>query len=320
MSQTLDGAIAAFEPALPLAVGYSGGADSTALLVACAQKWPGQVRAVHVHHGLQAAAADFESHCRKVCADLKVPLVVRHVDAFPSRGESPEAAARVARYAAFEQALMPGAWPDETLPAVKTIAIAQHADDQVETVLLALSRGAGLAGMAGMPRYWRRKGVEYARPLLSVCAADIRRWLADRSITFVDDPSNQDVRFTRNRIRHQLLPALEAAFPHFRQTFARSAAHAAQGGALLDELAQTDLIAVGQPPAIRALQLLSQGRQSNALRYWLKTSYSVIPSAAQLQELLRQTAACRTRGHRIHLRLGPGFICREGEKLAWYNL
>lgn len=321
MNQTLDDAIAAFEPALPLVIGFSGGADSTALLVACVQKWPGQVRAVHVNHGLQAAAAAFESHCRQVCSDLGVPLLVCHVDANPSRGQSPEAVARAARYAAFERAIKLIKWPDDEaqLPA-KTIAIAQHADDQVETVLLALSRGAGLAGMAGMPKYWRRGGVDYARPFLSVTASDIRRWLADRFVTYVEDPSNQHVRFTRNRIRHQLLPILEAVFPHFRQTFARSAAHAAQGAALLDELAQCDLLAVGQPPAIGELKQLSHGRQTNALRYWLKTSYAVIPSTAQLQELLRQVAACRTRGHRIHLKLGPGYIFREGEKLAWYNL
>lgn len=320
MSPSLDGAMEAFAPALPLAVGYSGGADSSALLVACAKKWPGQVRAIHIHHGLQAAADHFEWHCRKVCAELGVPLLVLHVDASSAPGESPEAAARAARYAAFTQATKPAAWPDVALEPIKTIAIAQHADDQVETVLLALSRGAGLAGIAGMPARWSRDGIAYARPLLAVSAAEIRRWLAERSIAFLEDPSNQDMRFTRNRIRHQLLPMLEATFPHFRQTFARSAAHAAQGSALLDELAQLDLLVVGQPPRIDALHGLPLARRSNALRYWLKSHHAVIPSAAQLQELLRQLDACRTRGHRIHLRVGQGFVRREGEKLAWYNL
>lgn len=320
MSPSLDWAMEAFAPALPLAVGYSGGADSSALLVACAKKWPGQVRAIHIHHGLQAAADHFEWHCRKVCAELGVPLLVLQVDASSAPGESPEAAARAARYAAFTQATKPAAWPDVALEPIKTIAIAQHADDQVETVLLALSRGAGLAGIAGMPARWSRDGIAYARPLLAVSAAEIRRWLAERSIAFLEDPSNQDMRFTRNRIRHQLLPMLEATFPHFRQTFARSAAHAAQGSALLDELAQLDLLVVGQPPRIDALHGLSHARRSNALRYWLKSHHAVIPSAAQLQELLRQLDACRTRGHRIHLRVGQGFVRREGEKLAWYNL
>lgn len=320
MRPSLDGAMEAFSPVLPLAVGFSGGADSTALLVACAKKWPGQVRAIHVHHGLQAAADHFEWHCRKVCAELGVALLVLHVNASAAPGESPEAAARAARYAAFARATESAAWPGGALEPIKTIALAQHADDQVETVLLALSRGAGLAGIAGMAALWQRDAITYARPLLAVSAAEIRRWLADRSIAFVEDPSNQDVRFTRNRIRHQLLPMLEATFPHFRQTFARSAAHAAQGSALLDELAQADLRVVGQPPRIAALQGLPHARQANALRYWLKNHHAVIPSAAQLQELLRQLDVCRTRGHRIHLRVGTGFVRRDGEKLAWYNL
>jgi tRNA(Ile)-lysidine synthase len=88
----------------------------------------------------------------------------------------------------------------------------------------------------------------------------------------------------------------------------------------LDELAQLDLLVVGQPPSIDALHGLSHARRSNALRYWLKSHHAVIPSAAQLLELLRQLDACRTRGHRIQLRVGQGFVRREGEKLAWYNL
>jgi len=104
MTQSFDAAIAAFSPALPLAVGLSGGADSTALLLACAQKWPGQVQAIHVHHGLQAAADGFEHHCQVLCERLQVPLTVQRVDARHAPGESPEDAARQARYKAFEAA------------------------------------------------------------------------------------------------------------------------------------------------------------------------------------------------------------------------
>lgn len=301
-----------FAPALPLAVAYSGGADSTALLLACAEKWPGQVCAIHVHHGLQAAADDFERHCHAFCAELGVPLHVRRVDARHAPGQSPEDAARRARYEAFR------ALVDEGL-AVRDIAIAQQADDQVETMLLALSRGAGLPGLSAMPAQWQRDGIRYHRPLLSVPGAQLRDWLRVRGVACVTDPTNADEQFTRNRIRARLLPALEAVFPQFRDTFARSAAHAAQAQGLLDELAAQDLALVGMPPAIARLQTLSRARQANALRHWLRTRHATVPSTAQMQELLDQIAACTTRGHGLRIKVGEGFVEREGTVLHWYN-
>lgn len=141
MSRTLAQAMGEFKPTLPLAVAYSGGADSTALLLACAEKWPGQVTAIHIHHGLQAAADDFERHCRAFCTQLGVPLLVQRVDARPAPGQSPEDAARRARYEAFRELALEG----HAQASIKTIAIAQQADDQVETLLLALSREIGRA-------------------------------------------------------------------------------------------------------------------------------------------------------------------------------
>lgn len=319
MSDSLEAAIASFKPLLPIAVAYSGGADSTALLLACAQKWPGQVSAFHVHHGLQAAADDFVTQCESFCALLGVPLHVLHVDAKHAAGESPEAAARTARYDAFKAAAS-----DSTFYyAIKSIAIGQHADDQVETLLLALSRGAGLPGLSAMPTQWERDDITYYRPLLGVRAVDIRTWLARQTqfgpqgAPFVEDPTNQDEQFTRNRIRARLMPALGAAFPQFRATFARSAAHAAQAQELLEEVAEQDLQQIGQPPNIQKLQQLSRARQVNALRFWLKSTYKVSPSTAQLDELLRQIAACTTRGHHIRIKVGTGFVQRDGVQIVW---
>lgn len=315
MTLSVPGAMAAFNPDLPLAVAYSGGADSTALLLACVQKWPGQVRAMHVHHGLQAAADDFEQHCRAVCARLQVPLQVQKVAARHAPGASPEDAARRARYKAFEAlALM-----DKALPAILSIALAQHADDQVETLLLALSRGAGLPGLSAMPACWTRGGVRYHRPLLLVSAAEIRRWLAGQGATFVEDPSNADEKFTRNRIRAHLLPALQYCFAPFRDTFARSARHAAQAQVLLQEIAMADLALAGRPPTIRVLQTFSSPRLANVLRYWLQTAHQATPSAAQLNELMRQITACQTRGHQLRLKVANGFCIRSDTKLHWYN-
>ena len=315
MTLSLPQAMAVFAPDLPLAVAYSGGADSTALLLACVQKWPGQVTAVHVHHGLQAAADDFEQHCQRCCAALKVPLLVQKVDARHGPGESPEAAARFARYKAFEVV----AQVNSAQVAMKTIAIAQHADDQIETLLLALSRGAGLPGLSAMPPTWERGGIRYHRPLLNVSGADIRFWLDGQGVAFIEDPTNVDERYTRNRIRARVLPALQVCFPHFRDTFARSAAHAAQAQTLLLELAAQDLVQVGVPPRIKALHSLSDARLANVLRHWLQTMHQVAPSAAQLDELKRQVFACQTRGHALQLKVANGVCVKRGAVLHWYN-
>jgi tRNA(Ile)-lysidine synthase len=315
MSTRFVDAMGAFSPQLPLGVAYSGGAGSTALLLACAEKWPGQVRALHIHHGLQAAADDFERHCVAFCARLGVPLVLRRVDARHAPGESPEAAARTARYEAFEAAAKDGGWQS----AINSIAIAQHADDQAETLLLALTRGAGLPGLSAMPARWARGGITYYRPLLGVPAPEIRAWLRRRGAIFVEDPSNANEQFTRNRIRARLLPVLDDAFPQFRETFARSAAHAAQAQQVLQEVAAQDLTGTGIPPAIGALQTLSRPRQANLLRHWLKLYHGDAASSAQLHELLEQIAACTTRGHQIRIKVGGGFVQRKGAVIDWYN-
>lgn len=309
----LEQALADFSPGLPFAVALSGGADSTALLLACAQRWPGQVRAVHIHHGLQDAADTFEAHCRDLCQQLNVPLAVRRVHAGHAPGQSPEDAARKARYAALAESVQ-SEWPD-----VQDIALAQHADDQVETLLIALSRGAGLPGLASMPSHWQRLGLNWHRPCLTVPGAALREWLKEQAHTqsWVEDPSNTDERYTRNRIRARVLPALAEALPAFRETFARSAAHAAQAQEVLNEVAAQDLAQVGVPPRIQALQQLSRARQALVLRHWLLQHHATTPSTAQLHELLDQVAACTTRGHRLHLKVGQGFVERKAHHLAW---
>lgn len=320
MSLTVEQAMRAFEPALPLGVGFSGGADSTALLLACARKWPKEVFAFHVNHGLQPAAIDFELHCKRICESLAIPLRVLRVDAQAAPGQSPEDAARTARYSAF----MAAGLMDTASGTIKSIALAHHADDQVETLLLALSRGAGVAGLSAMPAHWRRSELNFYRPFLQTSSSQLRDWLRTMSVPWIDDPSNTDTRFTRNRIRARLMPVLEDVFPQFRTTLARSALHAAEAQHLLDVLAQQDWELVASlslgGPLIRAMQKLSPPRQSNVLRYWLKVEHQVIPSTAQLDELRRQLQACTTRGHHIRLKVGAGFVQRNGAVLAWYNI
>ena len=317
MTQSLDQALSGFKPTLPLGVALSGGADSTALLAACAEKWPTQIIALHVNHGLQEAASTFEAHCVALCARLNVPLRVARIHAGHMAGESPEDAARRARY----RALVDLARTESAREAIHSIAIAQHANDQVETFMLALSRGAGIAGLSGMAPLWLRDGITFHRPLLGVGSAELRVWLKQRKVPFCEDPTNGDARFTRNRIRRDLMPAFLAAFPQGLDTVARSARHAAQGQAILEEVGRDDWqgAAVEGVPQIKLLQGLSPSRQANALRVWLKTTYGVIPSHAQLDELQRQIAACQTRGHRIHIKVGTGFVERNRLGLNWYN-
>lgn len=315
MSLTPDQALADFRPGLPFAVALSGGADSTALLLACAERWQGQVRAVHVHHGLQAAADGFEDFCRVLCQRLGVPLAVRRVDARAAAGQSPEDAARQARYAAMAEAVLT-TWGG----AVQDVALAQHADDQVETLLIALSRGSGLPGLAGMPVRWQRLGLQWHRPWLQVAGMDLRDWLRERGESWVEDPSNVDGRYTRNRIRAHVLPALQAALPGFRDTFARSMRHIAQAQQQLDAQAQEDLQHVGVPPVLVALQALPEARQAQVLRLWLDRIHSTTPSTAQLHELQAQIADCTTRGHRLLLKVGEGMVERQGAQLIWHPL
>ena len=296
------------DPPLPLGVAYSSGADSTALLLAAAERWPGQIEAFHVHHGLQAAADDFVRVCKTVCQQLDLPLHVIPANARHKPGESPEDAARRARYAALAASAAGR--------GMRGLLLGQHADDQVETMLLALSRGAGLPGLSAMPERFERGGMVLYRPLLQIPAAVLREWLVRQSIEFVEDPTNIDERYTRNRIRARLLPALGQAFPQFRTTFARSARHAAQAQAVLVEVAAQDLAAAGNPPGIKALQAFSTARQANLLRHWLLQQQAT-PSAAQLDQLLHQVAACTTRGHRIHLKVATGHVTRQDGSLHY---
>jgi tRNA(Ile)-lysidine synthase len=294
---------------LKVAVAYSAGADSTALLLAAQGRWPGQVVALHVHHGLQAAADDFESQARRFCELHGIDLRVERVQAAHAPGQSPEDAARLARYAALARMA-------QHIQA-DCVLLGQHADDQAETLLLALSRGAGLPGLASMSERFERAGMDFGRPLLELPAQALRDWLQSAGHAFVDDPSNTDTRFTRNRIRAVLMPAWDACFPGFRPMLARSARHAAQAQRLLDELAVVDLAHTGEPPQIAPLQSLSRDRQANALRHWLRNSAGVAAATAQLDELLDQIEACTTRGHRIHLKVGPGHVERDGERLRY---
>ena len=295
----------------PVGIAFSAGADSTALLLAAHALWPGQVVGLHVNHGLQAAAAGFEQHAINFGRQIGAPVLTCNAAAGPQPGQSPEDAARRARYGALAMLAREH--------GLVSVWLAQHQDDQLETVVLALSRGSGVAGLAGMSPRFEIGGVRFERPILDVSAQAIREWLLASGHPFVDDPTNRDLRFTRNRIRHEVTPILRASFPHIAAMVARSSQHMAQAQELLDEIAAEDAERVGLPPQIKALQSLSPARQSNLLRMWIKAESGSAPSQAQLQALLHQVQACQTRGHGIELKVSAGYVTRNGEKLSYQS-
>ncbi len=315
-----------------LAIALSGGADSTALLLGIVRLYrttathtladlPRQITALHIHHGLQTCADTFAAHCAQLCAALQQPAAnlgcalhhqTLHIRIALRKGDSIEARAREERYRTLAQAAH--------AVNANMVLLCQHADDQTESVLLALSRGAGVAGLAGMPAQLHRHGMCFARPLLAIEQQALKTWLQTQRTPWIEDPSNTDLRFTRNRLRHTVLPVLEEHFPGFRTSVARSARLAAQAATLLQELAQIDLQQIGNPPQIAQLHTLAPHRQANALRHWLKTAHGVIGSESQMLALLQVIAACQTRGHRIHIKVGNGYVSRNGPVLQWQAL
>lgn len=286
MSLAVDGLrrlLAAHPGVRRLLVAYSGGVDSHALLHWLAGQrgeWGGRtLAAVHVNHGLQPAAGEWERHCRRVCHELGVAFHPLRVDARPAAGESPEAAARAARYAALQG----------LLTASDALLTAQHQDDQAETLLLQLLRGAGPPGLAAMPLAAPFGAGWLWRPLLANSRAGILAYAETHSLVWVEDASNTDQRLDRNYLRHQIMPALRARWPAVSRTCSRSARWCAEAAALAEEVADADLAKIAGPGPDRlslgGLRKLTEVRQRNALRRWFRRLALPVPTASQLTRL-----------------------------------
>jgi tRNA(Ile)-lysidine synthase len=279
--------------------------------------------AFHVHHGLQAAANSFATHCEVTVEQIRsAPPIKLHVIRLQialEKGYSAEERARAERYKALaDMAQHHGA---------DCVLLAQHADDQAESVLLALTRGAGLAGMSGMAARFERHGTAFARPWLGVARGDLEAWVRDNKLGFVTDPTNTDQRYTRNALRARVLPALQTVAPSFRASLARSAEHAAQAQELLDEYAHISLqvLSVSYDKyaiSIVACMQLSEAQLSNALRYWLKTVHGTQASAAQLAELQAQIATSQRHGapRKLSIKVGHGRVFRQGNALKFERI
>jgi tRNA(Ile)-lysidine synthase len=259
-----------------LCVAFSGGADSTALLAALASLRKRQrfaLRALHVNHHLQPGAAGFARAARACARRLGVPCQVLDAPVSVPRGASPEAAARAVRYAALRARLHAGEW----------LLLAQHQDDQVETLLLQLLRGAGVAGLAAMAE---RAG-NMLRPLLPVTRAQLLAYLRRQGLGWSEDPSNADERYGRNFLRLRVLPSLRERWPALGTTICRSAALAAEAQQLLAACADAQLQEALDGTALRVtvLRRLGAAERHNALRRWLEQRGLPMPDQRRLQEL-----------------------------------
>ena len=295
-------------PADRLLAGVSGGVDSVVLLDCLrrvSRKLRVRVAVLHVNHKLSPNAGRWDAFCRRLCRTQGIPH--SSVTVKITRGGNLEAVARAARYAVFDR------------QRADYIVLAQHRDDQVETLLLQLLRGAGVRGLAAMPLLRKAEGRKQKadggwrmadgaqggrgshpspavlRPLLDVTRAEILEYARKRRLEWIEDESNASVDFRRNFLRHEVLPVIARRFASYRTTLARSARHLAEAGELLDELAAQDATGLfdGVTLAVAALRRLSSARARNLLRFFLARRGVVMPNVERLEEALRQALTAR---------------------------
>lgn len=278
---------------LHLVVAYSAGIDSHVLLHALWQLNQAdissfQLSALYIHHGLSDNADKWQQHCATVCSELEVEFHSAKVFVDVASGNGIEAQARDARYAKLVEVAPPGS----------VVALAQHQNDQLETVLLQLKRGAGPKGLSGMGRLFSRakpstpqEQVHFFRPLLEISQAQIHRYADEHALVWQEDESNQNVDFERNFIRRDINPLLHQRWPHFAQSVSRSAQLCAQQQALLDEVTQEKLLSLRNPNntlSVELLLALTEPWRLQVVRMWLDTQNILSPSQAILAQLSRE--------------------------------
>ena len=270
-----------------LLVGFSGGLDSTVLLhasAAVARELGHTVAAIHINHGLSQNAPAWERHCRDLAVALGIEFHASRVEVATDSGSGLEDAARKARYAAFDQ------------QAADFVLLAHHANDQAETVLFNMLRGCGVLGLAGQPQVRGR----YVRPFLNVPADVLHSYAQQHHLQWCTDESNEDRRFSRNYLRHDVIPVLLRRFPAAQKMLVNLALHASTTQTLLDDLGKLDL---GSPsdgcfPIDRnRLEGLPYARVANALRVALHAEGLQPPVAKKLDEFVRQLSAAAPDRH-----------------------
>ncbi len=261
-------------------VAFSGGVDSMLLLTLADQLKSTmrlEVTAIHVHHGLSPNADTWAAFCTDVCYAKEIPLTITRVQVDRKSPAGIEGAARAARYAAFAE------------EGSTFVLLAQHADDQAETVLHQLLRGTGLKGLAGMGEVRVLSTAQtILRPMLGVTRVDIEAEARRRGLKWIEDESNADTAYTRNFLRQDITPRLSARFPHYVASLARAAKHAAEADEMLEALARIDLAWDGTNAFAQRLDSLPLARQTNALYHWLKWQGAPVSSQSQLHDWAAQ--------------------------------
>lgn len=296
-------------------IGYSGGLDSHVLLHALAilmreQNKLAQLHAIHIDHGWSDNAKLWSQHCLSVCENLGVKCDVINVDAKASKGESREAVARAVRYAAFKNYLTSNDY----------LLTAHQQDDQAETLLLQLLRGAGTKGLASMPILVELETGLHLRPLLQYSRSDLKNYALENNLQWIEDESNFDISFDRNYLRQQVMPIIEQRWPKAHVTIARTAQHLANASLLLTQLAQQDLKNCSgselETLSVKKLLLLDEPRLQNMLRYWLQQNKLLMPSTIQLQHIISDILLAKV--DRIpRIKLGESIITRYRDDLYW---
>lgn len=295
----------------PLLIALSGGVDSVVLTHLCGlyrQQNPEQsLAAVHVHHGLQREADDWLQFCQAFCENLQIPFFSHRVKVAQGPRLSLEEQARKARYQVFSEYAEQG----------YVIVCGHHQDDQVETLLLNLNRGSGVAGLAAMPEKRPLAGSALIRPLLSVSRQAIEAYAAEQQLQHIEDPSNQDVTIERNFVRRQVLPVLRERWPGFQTQAAQSCQLLGEALTLQNEIAELDSHHYVDANGWLANDLspLSHVRQVNLIRYWIRQQAGVYPSQAQLHELQHQMFAAEDTQPQIVL--NHGGLRRHQHRWCW---
>lgn len=284
VEEQLRSVLARFPGANRYLVAFSGGLDSSALLHATASVFSGRpdiaLQALHVHHGLHDDASHWTQHCREFCEASGIAMEVLFAELKPAPGESIEAEARQARYRLLKSRMQIN----------DVLLMAHHGEDQLETLMLRLMRGAGVRGLAGMPESRRLGPGLLLRPLLELPRAELARYAREHRLEFLEDPSNQDTRFDRGYLRENVLEPLRQRWPGVVQTAARSAKNLAAGSELLDDLGALDLDLVQADTtalSVTALLAMSENRRKNVLRFWIRTRGFILPSSAKLEEICK---------------------------------
>lgn len=314
------------QPGDRLLAALSGGIDSVVLLhiLRLLQGTHGfLLSAMHVNHGLSPHADHWQEFCGALCKEWGIPLETMRVAVAQSSAQGPEAAARRARYAAFAKA------------DAEWLVLAHHRDDQAETLVFNLLRGAGVSGAAAMPvmrEFPGRPGLRILRPLLGASRKEIETCAREDGLAWIEDESNDDMRYARNFVRRQVFPILRERFPGCDDVLARAAAHFAESDELLDQLARIDAEGVMRKGRIVAAELgrLGDVRARNLMRYVLRCENLLPPDSARLHEIVRQIRAAAPDGRvsfeladkELHRFRGEVWIVsplEPGERTVWHG-